>query len=352
MQFQTLDLGCGTAKTPGSVGLDVIALSGVDIVGNLSERPYPFGPGTFDAIYLNDVIEHLPNTIQTLEELHRILKPDGRVFIRVINWNSRYAAMDPTHICYFTEKTFDFFGKRVGRSYYTRARFDVVKVTRVYNDFARALCPNDRLLHFASHFLSNVLDDLHFELRAVKTAPAPEHPVMPGAPHAWFAGLRCPVALAQGQAGLLKFRQPNWLICEESGCNYPVKNSVPCLTREMGLRWRGVAAADLPSAPAFPSVVPVEDKPIETVGVDDGFREILTVSDLAKEVLKTYGFHLPKAIAKAGARKVGRTIKHSPGAVYRRLRRVAGGIKRRIVGQPQASNSSRQSSPQEKKRAA
>ncbi len=283
-----LDLGCGTAKTTGAVGLDVIPLAGVDIIGDLSERPYPFAADTFDAVYLNDVIEHLPNTIKTMEELYRILKPDGRVYIRVVNWNSRCAAMDPTHVGYYTEHTFDFFGKRVGRSYYTRARFDVVQVRRVYNRFAEMLCPNERLLHFFSQFWSNVLDDLHFELRAVKSAaPAVSKP-MAGEPHEWFRHLRCPLSLAQGGAGKLTLRG-DWLVCEESGCKYPIGNGVPYLSREQAVRWRETAVADLPSPAPFPELMPVEDRPILSLAQDDGFRPISSVEDFYHELHKTYG---------------------------------------------------------------
>ena len=328
MSELTLDLGCGTAKTPGAVGLDVVPLEGVDVVGDMSERPYPFAADTFDAVYLNDVIEHLPNTIKTMEEMYRICKPNARVYIRVINWNSRYAAMDPTHVTYFTERTFDFFGKRVGRSYYTRARFDVVQVRRVYNSLAKAVCPNERLLHFFGQFWSNVLDDLHFELRAVKPESLSEQRrEAAGAPHAWFSSLRCPVALADGKNGDLELRG-NWLICTESGCKYPVKNGVPCISRQYGLKWQNVDVADLPVPAPFPELMPVEDKPIETVGKDDGFREIESVRDLAWELLKTYSL-MPfrkvwYAVAGVPAGVLRRAVRGYPrlrNAVARRVRR-------------------------------
>ncbi len=338
MAPMVLDLGCGTAKTAGAIGLDVIPLSGVDLIGDMSERPFPFAANTFDAIYLNDVVEHLPNTIKTMEELYRIIKANGRIFIRVINWNSRYAAMDPTHVGYFTERTFDFFGKRVGRSYYTNARFDVVSVKRVYNAFAKAICPNERLLHFLGQYWSNVLDDLHFELRAVKPQASNELRSMPGAPHPWFASLRCPIALAQGGNGELA-RLGDWLVCAESGCKYPVKNGVPCLSRQHGLTFRDVAIADLPNPAPFPEVMPVEDKPIESIAEDDGFREISSVHEFAWE--------MTKACASLALRMVGWSVIHVASAIrrratstYYRVRMLIGRARRRAfstkqpLGQP------------------
>ncbi|MGC3972592.1 MAG: class I SAM-dependent methyltransferase [Pirellulales bacterium] len=334
MTAVVLDLGCGTAKTAGAIGLDVVPLAGVDLIGDLSERPYPFASDTFDAIYLNDVIEHLPNTIKTMEELYRILKPEGRVFIRVVNWNSRCAAMDPTHVGYYTEHTFDFFGKRVGRSYYTRARFDVVQVRRVYNRFAELLCPNERLLHFFSQFWSNVLDDLHFELRAVKPAAQGDSRPIAGAPHNWFRHLRCPIALSQGGRGVLTL-VGDWLHCEETGCKYPLRNGVPCLSREYGLRWRDVPLVDLPSPAPFPELMPVEDRPILSISQDDGFRAISSVEDLYQELRKTYG-RLPTRALKyaildpvmrhttAGREKLNEAVL--------KLRRIAGRLRRKVMG--------------------
>jgi len=132
----------------GAVGLDVVPLTGVDVLINLEKWPYPFSANTFDVICLNDVIEHIPDTIATMEELHRILRPDGRVFIRVVNWNSHYTAIDPTHVSAFTERSFDFFGKRQGRSYYSEARFDVLGVDKQYNAKVLRWIPSERILTF------------------------------------------------------------------------------------------------------------------------------------------------------------------------------------------------------------
>ncbi len=166
--MRTLDLGCGTAKVKNAIGVDKYPLKGVDILAKLDKYPYPLADNSFDEIYLNDVIEHLPDTIATMEEIYRICKPDGRVFIRTINWNSHYNAMDPTHVRTFSEHTFDFFGKIPGRSYYSTAKFDVVKVGYVYNARAKKLFQSEKLMKFLSHYLNNVLEDLHFELKAIK----------------------------------------------------------------------------------------------------------------------------------------------------------------------------------------
>jgi len=57
---------------------------GIDVfVGQLAEAPYH--PHYFDAIYVDSVLEHLPQSKKMLEEIHRLLKPDGVAYIVVTN---------------------------------------------------------------------------------------------------------------------------------------------------------------------------------------------------------------------------------------------------------------------------
>jgi len=163
-----LDLGCGTSKTRGAIGIDIIPITGVDAVVDLRRYPYPFPSNTFSEIYILDVIEHLPDTIRVMEELYRIALPEALIYVRVVNWNHRYSAMDPTHLGLFTENSFDFFGKRKGRSYYTHARFAVEKVEYIYDARARRWLRSERLMKSASNYLCNVLQGLIFTLRAIK----------------------------------------------------------------------------------------------------------------------------------------------------------------------------------------
>jgi uncharacterized protein YbaR (Trm112 family) len=260
-----LDLGCGTAKVSGAVGLDVIPLPGVDVLVDLKERPYPFPANTFDAVYLNDVIEHIPDTIATMEEIHRLLRPDGRVYIRVVNWNSHYTAMDPTHVRAFTEHSFDFFGKRQGRSYYSAARFDVLKVDKQYNARVLRWIPSQRSLDFLSQYLNNILEGLHFELRAVKETGEMTYPG--DVQQNLLAALRCPACLAEhAQDGspdpgkLQAVENGRWLVCQDAYCGrkYPVADGLPVLTSKEGKRWQAYAVKELPEPPEDYTCIPAE----------------------------------------------------------------------------------------------
>jgi SAM-dependent methyltransferase len=97
-----LDVGCGSAKHPGSVGLDRSADTEADVVHDLDVFPYPFSDSSFDHVLMQDVLEHVESPIAVLEELHRILRPGGHLQLRTPHFSSVLAYGDPTHRHYFS----------------------------------------------------------------------------------------------------------------------------------------------------------------------------------------------------------------------------------------------------------
>jgi SAM-dependent methyltransferase len=123
-----LDVGCGSAKTPGAIGLDISPETEADIVHDLDVFPYPIDDDTFDQILAQDVIEHVQEPIRVFEEFHRIAKTGAQIQIRTPHFSSVLAYGDPTHRHYFSiiairslaEPRF---------AHYTSARFRVVAFT-------------------------------------------------------------------------------------------------------------------------------------------------------------------------------------------------------------------------------
>ena len=99
----------------------------VDVAHNLQDFPWPFSNDWFDYILMFDVIEHLPDTLATMNEAWRILKPGGELLIHTNNIEfPAQAFRDPTHVRYFQFDSFDFFdpdtvwGRAYGRLYTNR----------------------------------------------------------------------------------------------------------------------------------------------------------------------------------------------------------------------------------------
>lgn len=123
-----LDVGCGSSKTPGAIGLDISSSTAADIVHDLDVFPYPIEDASFDEILLQDVIEHVSEPIRVFEELHRISRPGARIQLRTPHFSSVLAYGDPTHRHYFSA-----LGVRTLAeprfAHYTDVRFRVVHVT-------------------------------------------------------------------------------------------------------------------------------------------------------------------------------------------------------------------------------
>jgi SAM-dependent methyltransferase len=125
---RVLDVGCGSKKFPGAVGLDISPDTDADIVHDLDAYPYPIEPDSFDQILMQDVIEHIAEPYKLMAELHRIARPGARIHLRTPHFSSVLAYGDPTHKQYFSTIAIRSLGEP-GFAHYSNVRFDVVHVT-------------------------------------------------------------------------------------------------------------------------------------------------------------------------------------------------------------------------------
>ncbi len=133
-----LDVGCGQNKLAGAIGIDRAALPGVDVVHDLNSFPYPFEANSFDEIRLIHVIEHLDSILRVMEEIHRLVRPGGRVTIITPHYTDFQSWNDPTHKWHLTTFSFRYFEPEWESSYYSTARF---KIESIHIDLARIWRP-------------------------------------------------------------------------------------------------------------------------------------------------------------------------------------------------------------------
>jgi SAM-dependent methyltransferase len=124
-----VDIGCGSRKVAGTIGLDNVAVPGVDVLGDLNQG-LPFKDNSLDAVYANHILEHLNDFLGTMNEIYRVCKPGALVFVKVPHAASTFVTWkDPTHqrglfiatFAYFDDTYFD----GAAFSYYSPARFRI-----------------------------------------------------------------------------------------------------------------------------------------------------------------------------------------------------------------------------------
>ena len=128
MKKVILNLGCGKTRIPDSIGVDGVKIEGcVDVVHDLNVVPYPFEDNYADEIHMYHVLEHLDNPVEKLEEIHRLLKPGGVLYLRVPHFSSMGAFTDITHKRPFGYWSFDCFKKDHDQHFYTQVEYEILK---------------------------------------------------------------------------------------------------------------------------------------------------------------------------------------------------------------------------------
>lgn len=129
MSTRHLDLGCGPVPR-NPYGRD--ELYGVDLSGspdagfirraNLVTQPIPFDSDSFDSVSAYDFLEHVPRVfptpdgagtrfpfIELMNEVWRVLKPDGLLYAVTPVYPGKAAFQDPTHVNIMTVDTHTYF---------------------------------------------------------------------------------------------------------------------------------------------------------------------------------------------------------------------------------------------------
>lgn len=126
---KTLDIGCGRRKEPGSIGLDYnVDATAADLIADLNQ-PLPFADNTFDLVRAVHVIEHLNDVIEAVDEIHRITKRGGAIYLVTPHHTDAISWRDPTHRWHLNSFSFQYWDQFHGeRHWYTRKQLRPVSV--------------------------------------------------------------------------------------------------------------------------------------------------------------------------------------------------------------------------------
>jgi SAM-dependent methyltransferase len=93
-----LDLGSGARKQDGYYGVDAVPVPRIDIVADLNEPLDQLPDDSVIEVQSHHTLEHVDNLVGLLRELHRLVRPDGRITVTVPHFSNPYGYSDPTHV--------------------------------------------------------------------------------------------------------------------------------------------------------------------------------------------------------------------------------------------------------------
>lgn len=113
--FVKVELGCGTTKNEGYIGIDRFPLLGVDIVADL-DKGIPLEDNSVDIIFCSHSLEHFDNLSNIVNEIYRVCKHKAIVNILVPYHMESVNLANFYHKQVFNESTFRFFTNDVKTS--------------------------------------------------------------------------------------------------------------------------------------------------------------------------------------------------------------------------------------------
>ena len=180
-----LDVGCGSRKLPGFLGIDNMVSPQVDVVHDLNVYPWPFAHDSFNQVVCRHSLSHLDDIVAAMEELHRITAPGGFVEIVAPHFSSDNYFTDVTHRRAFGYRSMDYFC--IDRPFmYSYSETAVFKLAEVRISFLQAKVFDvkkrnpfewfglewavNKFPRFYEHFLAFIFraNEVYFRLEVVK----------------------------------------------------------------------------------------------------------------------------------------------------------------------------------------
>lgn len=106
-----LDLGCGPHKQKGFIGSDKRDINGVDLVFDIEKFPWPVPGNSVDKLLMSHVLEHMKPWLvnDIMNEMWRVMHPNGQALIAVPYAGSFGFWQDPTHTKGYNEATWAYY---------------------------------------------------------------------------------------------------------------------------------------------------------------------------------------------------------------------------------------------------
>jgi SAM-dependent methyltransferase len=123
LKYTILNLGAGRKRRADAFNVDLVAITGPELVWNLNRLPWPLPSNHFREVLAYDVLEHLDDLVAVMEEIHRVCAPGAIVKITLPHFSCANAFTDPTHRHYFSWFSFHYFTGENQLEFYSGCRF-------------------------------------------------------------------------------------------------------------------------------------------------------------------------------------------------------------------------------------
>ena len=128
-----INLGCGHRKIEGYVNIDAQERVNPDLVCDVLGG-LPYEDNSIDEVRAFDFLEHIPlgKTIGVIEEIWRVLKPEGVLEHLTPSTDGRGAFCDPTHVSFWNLLSWQYYTDDAHRDLYgIRPKFRISELRDV-----------------------------------------------------------------------------------------------------------------------------------------------------------------------------------------------------------------------------
>jgi glycosyltransferase involved in cell wall biosynthesis len=113
LEVDAIELGGGIDPRAGWTAVDI---EGAPIIADLRKK-WPFEDGSVGAFRASDLLEHLPDKLHTMSEIHRCLRPGGWLISMTPSSEGWGAHADPTHVSYWNPMSFWYYTRDASARY-------------------------------------------------------------------------------------------------------------------------------------------------------------------------------------------------------------------------------------------
>ena len=162
-----VNIDAGLASIPSFINIDVTGKGSLNL--DIGKERLPFEDDSVDVIFSYHALEHIPNYVSAMAEIHRVLKHGGRLLLGLPYVTvTKYHLVNPYHLHNFNEYSFDFFDPKKFADTTVAKPVLFKKVFHRFHYVGKFEYLPSPLRNWCRHHLLNVVQKIDVGLIAIK----------------------------------------------------------------------------------------------------------------------------------------------------------------------------------------